>query len=213
MAVITISRQAGSRGARIARGLAKELGWEFADKSTVNRVIRQYGLVRLDDLYNELPRLRDLFSDNAALTIEMMNETIAAIAARNNVVILGRGAFAVLRDVADALNVFIEAPLEARVARIAKRDDTDLEAAEERVKADDKLRRRFIRRYYSTDWSEPENYDLVVDTGEITDDEAIEQILAALHALPTRVEGASTETLQVHPVLAQTINEVMGDKA
>lgn len=213
MAVITISRQAGSRGARIARGLARELGWEFADKSTINRVIRQYGLVRLNDLYNELPTLGDLFSDNAALTIEMMNETIAAIAARGNVVILGRGAFAVLKDVADALNVFVEAPLEARVARIAKRDDIDLETAGERVKADDKLRRRFTRRYYGTNWAKPENYDLVVDTGEITDDEAIEQILAALHALPARAEGDTAEAIAVHPVLASTLDEVMGTKA
>ena len=52
MAVITISRQAGSRGARIARGLAKELGWEFADKNTINRVIRQYGQVRLNENYD-----------------------------------------------------------------------------------------------------------------------------------------------------------------
>ncbi|MGC4152649.1 MAG: cytidylate kinase-like family protein [Propionicimonas sp.] len=213
MAVITISRQAGSRGARIARGLAKELGWEFADKSTINRVIRQYGLVRLNEFYDELPTLGDLFSDNAALTIEMMNETIAAIAARGNVVILGRGAFAVLKDVADVLNVFVEAPLEARVARIAKRDDTDLETAEERVKADDKLRRRFTRRYYNANWANPENYDLVVNTGEITDDQAIEQILAALHGLPARAEGSASEALAVHPVLAQTIDEVMGGKA
>lgn len=212
MAVITISRQAGSRGARIARGLAKELGWEFAGKATINRVIRQYGLMRLDSLYHELPTLGDLFSDNATLTIEMMNETIAAIAARGNVVILGRGAFAVLKGVSDALNVFIEAPLEARVARIAKREDIDLEEAGKRVKADDKLRRRFTRRYYSTDWAKPENYDLVVDTGAITDAEAIEQIRAALNALPARADGSATEALAVHPVLALTITEVMGPK-
>lgn len=213
MPVITISRQAGSRGARIARGLAKELGWEFADKSTINRVIRQYGLLRLNDFYDEPPTLGDLFSDNAVLTIEMMNETIAAIAARDNVVILGRGAFAVLKDVADALNVFVEAPAEVRAARIAKRDSIDLETAEERVKADDKLRRRFTRRYYSTNWANPDNYDLVVDTGGITDDEATEQILAALHALPLRAEAAVARTLPVHPVLAQTLDEVMGGKA
>lgn len=212
MTAITISRQAGSRGARIARGLAKELGWEFTDKSTVNRVIRQYGLVRLNDLYNELPTLGDLFSDNAALTIEMMNETIAAIAARGNVVILGRGAFVVLKGVPDVLNIFIEAPLETRVARIAKRDDVDLETAEERVKADDKLRRRFTRRYYGANWAKHENYDLVLDSGSLTDDEAIEQILGALHALPTRVETGTAAHLQVHPVLAQTIDEVMGSR-
>ncbi|MGC3953410.1 MAG: cytidylate kinase-like family protein [Propionicimonas sp.] len=213
MAVITISRQAGSRGARIARGLAKELGWEFADKSTVNRVIRQYGLVRLNELYHELPTLGDLFSDNAALTIEMMNETIAAIAARGNVVILGRGAFAVLKGVPDVLNVFVEAPEEARAARIAQRDGIDLETAVERVRADDKLRRKFTRRYYGTNWAKHENYDLVVDSGEISDAQAIEQILAALHALPSRAEEPTAEARPVHPVLAQTIDEVMGAKA
>jgi cytidylate kinase len=213
MAVITISRQAGSRGARIARKLAKELDWEFADKATINRVIRQYGLMRLNDLYDELPTLGDLFSDNAALTIEMMNETIAAIAARGNVVILGRGAFAVLKGVPDVLNVFVEASLAARAVRIAKRDDIDLPAAEERVKADDKLRRRFTRRYYGANWAKHENYDLVVDSGSITDDEAIEQILGALHGLPSRADGGTVEQLQVHPVLAQTIDEVMGVKA
>ena len=213
MAVITISRQAGSRGAKIARGLAKELGWEFADKSTINRVIRQYGLVRLNAIYEELPKLSDLFDDNAALTIEMMNETIAAIAARGNVVILGRGASAVLKDVADVLNVFVEAPLETRVERIAKRDDTSEESAEQRVKRDDKLRRKFMRRYYSTKWASPDNYDLVVDTGELSDDQAIEQILAALHALPARADGSEAEAREVHPVLAETLDEVMGAKA
>ena len=213
MAVITISRQAGSRGAKIARGLAKELGWEFADKSTINRVSRQYGLVRLNAIYEELPTLGDLFDDNAALTIEMMNETIAAIAARGNVVILGRGASAVLKDVADVLNVFVEAPLETRVERIAKRDDTSEESAEQRVKRDDKLRRKFMRRYYSTKWASPDNYDLVVDTGELSDDQAIEQILAALHALPARADGSEAEAREVHPVLAETLDEVMGAKA
>lgn len=213
MAVITISRQAGSRGAKIARGLAKEFGWEFADKSTINRVIRQYGLVRLNAIYEELPKLSDLFDDNAALTIEMMNETIAAIAARGNVVILGRGASAVLKNVADVLNVFVEAPLETRVERIAERDDTSQESAEQRVKRDDKLRRKFMRRYYSTKWADHDNYDLVVDTGELSDDQAIEQILAALHALPARAEGAEATALEVHPVLAETIDEVMGAKA
>ena len=93
MAVITVSRQLGSHGARIARALARDLGWEFADKYTINRVIRQYGLTRLDDLYTKPPKLRELFDQNSQVTIEMMNETIAAIAARGNVVILGRGGF------------------------------------------------------------------------------------------------------------------------
>lgn len=213
MAVITISRQAGSRGARIARGLARKLGWEFADKATINLVIRQYGLVRLDDIYDEVPKLADMFNEDSRRTIEMMNETIRAIAARDNVVLLGRGAFAVLKDAADVLNVFVQAPLQTRIDRIANRDEVDAATAAATVERDDKVRRRFIRVYYRADWAKAENYDLVVDTGELSDAQAIDQIIEALNALPSRAEGAATAVqAEIHPVLAETIDEVMGTK-
>lgn len=61
MAVITISRQLGSRGASLARDLAKELGYEFVDKSVINKVIRQYGLHQLNDIYDHKPKVWELF--------------------------------------------------------------------------------------------------------------------------------------------------------
>ena len=211
MAAITISRQLGSHGARIARALSRELGWEFADKATINRVIRQYGLVRLDELYSdEPPRLREYFDANSQVTIEMMNQTIAAIAARGNVVILGRGGFAVMQGFADVLNVFIGAPTEKRIERLARRDDLDKAEAADKVKADDKTRRRFTRMYYEADWAKPENFDLVVDTGSLSDADAVARIKAAVAELPAAgAEAKLTTHLVVDPVLAKTVAEVM----
>ncbi|MGB7962686.1 MAG: cytidylate kinase-like family protein [Propionicimonas sp.] len=210
MAVITISRQLGSHGARIARALARDLGWEFADKYTINRVIRQYGLTRLDDLYTKPPKLRELFDQNSHETIQMMNETIAAIAARGNVVILGRGGFVVLKDFADVLHAFVEAPSEVRVARVAKRDNLQEVAALEKVLGDDKLRQKFMSLYYGADWAKPENFELVVNTESLSDEDAVAQIKAALTALPAPAEGAKlAANLAVDPVLAQTVDEVM----
>ena len=78
MTAITISRQLGSHGGRVARRLAKELGWELVDKSTINEVISQYGLIRLNDIYGDQPpRLRELFNQNTMWTIQWMNKTIA----------------------------------------------------------------------------------------------------------------------------------------
>ena len=210
MAVITVSRQLGSHGARIARALARDLGWEFADKYTINRVIRQYGLTRLDDLYTKPPKLRELFDQNSQVTIEMMNETIAAIAARGNVVILGRGGFVVLKGFADVLNVFVEAPSEVRVARIAQRDKLEAETAMAKVQADDKLRQKFMSLYYGADWAKADNYELVVDTQSLPDADAVAQIRTALTALPAPAAGAKLAAdLAVDHVLAQTVDEVM----
>jgi cytidylate kinase len=213
MAAITISRQLGSHGGRIARALSRELGWEFTDKATINRVVRQYGLVRLDEIYSDTPpRLREYFDANSQVTIEMMNQTIAAIAARGNVVILGRGGFAVMQGFADVLNVFVGAPAEKRIERLARRDDIDEAEAEVKVKDDEKTRRRFTRMYYGADWADPENFDLVVDTGSVSDTAAVAQIRAAVAALPAAdvdADAKLTTNLVVDPVLAKTVAEVM----
>ncbi|MEA4944619.1 MAG: cytidylate kinase-like family protein [Propionicimonas sp.] len=209
MPAITISRQMGAKGPGIARALAAELGWDFADKDTVNKVIRQYGLIRLNEFYDAPPKIRELFKQDSQLTIEMMNQTIAAIAARGNTVIMLRGGFVVTRGLVDVLNVFIKAPLDVRVARIAKRDHLKPEEAAEKVRADDKNRRKFDRLYYDADWTDPDSYDLVVNTKNLTSAQAVEKIIEAYHALPSRSTDAPTaETLAIDPVLAATVEEL-----
>jgi cytidylate kinase len=214
MAVITVSRQLGSHGARIARALAKELGYAFADKSLINRVIRQYGLTRLDVIYDHKPKLRELFNDNSAVTIQMMNETIAAIAARGNVVILGRGGFRVLHAMADVVNVFVKANDTVRARRIGKRDGIDPGEAGELIKTDDELRARFVRLFYGADWAEEAAYDLVLDTSSTSDEEAAAQIVKAVHSLPEpAASDRQAANLEVDPVLANTVAQVMARRA
>lgn len=214
MAVITVSRQLGSHGGRISRALAADLGYSFVDKAVINRVIRQYGLVELDLLYDHKPKIWELFNTNSALTIQMLNETIAAIAARGNVVILGRGGFKVLHGMADVLNVMVKAPEDVRVARISKRDGVSAEESAAVIKANDALRSRFCRLFYSADWADEFEFDLVVDTGVGSDDEAKAKIMEALAVLPPASEVDRTAAAaQVNPVLAGTIIEALARKS
>jgi cytidylate kinase len=212
MAVITVSRQLGSHGARIAKTLAGELGYDFVDKNVVNKVIRQYGLTRLDVMYDHKPKVWELFNDNSVTTIEMMNQTIAAFAARGNVVILGRGGFRVLSEMSDVLNVMVKAPEDVRAERIAKRDDLSSEDAAKAIKDDDALRARFTRLFYSADWADEAQFDLVVDTGTDSDDAAKSRIKEAVGSLPAR--GTRTAaTIGVDEVLARTVEQVLARRA
>lgn len=212
MAVITVSRQLGSHGGRIARALAGELGYDLVDKGVVNRVIRQYGLTRLDAVYDHKPKVWELFNDDSVATIQMMNETIAAVAARGNVVILGRGGARVLRDMADVLNVYVKAPDDVRAKRIAKRDSISVEDAAKVITGDDALRARFSRLFYSADWAEESQFDLVVDTGADSDDAAKANILEAAAGLPARgIRPAAT--IAVDEVLAATVEKALARRA
>lgn len=211
MAVITISRQLGSHGARIARSLAKELGYTFADKAVIDRVIRQYGLTRLAVLYDKPPSIWELFNENSAMTIDMMNDTIAALAKRGDVVLLGRGGFSVLAGMTDVLDVFVKAPEDVRVERIASRDGIERDAAAAKIKADDAMRSKYMRLFYDKDWAKESEFDLVVDTGSISDEQARDQIVEALTAMKSPAAGDRTAaTLVIDPVLAKTVDQVVG---
>lgn len=213
MAVITVSRQLGSRGARIAQTLALQIGYDYVDKSMINKVMREYGLTRLDVIYDHKPKIRELFNDNSATTIEMMNETIAAFAARGNVVIVGRGGFRVLQGMADVVNVFIRASDAVRAKRVAKRNHIEPGEAAELIQVDDDLRSRFVSLFYNARWAEDSNFDLVIDTGTTSDFDAITQICAAVAALPATSDSQrSAATLGVDPVLATTVAKVLARK-
>jgi cytidylate kinase len=212
MAVITVSRQLGSHGGRIARALAGELGYDLVDKGVINGVIRQYGLTRLDAVYDHKPKIWELFNDDSVTTIEMMNQTIAAVAARGNVVILGRGGFRVLHGMSDVLNVMVKAPHDVRATRIAKRDGITSAEAANVIKDDDALRARFARLFYSVDWADESQFDLVVDTGTDSDDAAKAKIKEAMQALkPTGERTAAT--IRVDEVLAGTVEKVLARRA
>lgn len=209
MTLVTVSRTMGSYGARIAKSLAKSLGYTFADKTLIDSIVRQYGLTKLNELYDEPPSIWELFDANSAQTIDMLNHTMEAIAVRGDAVILGRGGFSLFADYADAVHVFITAPIERRAQRIARRDAMPAEEALARVKADDAMRAKFVRLFYGKDWSKESQFDLVIDTAQTSDDQAMALIREALAAKGAPPLGArTTASIAVDPVLAATVAEV-----
>lgn len=213
MTVVTISRERGSGGAEIARQVATSLGYDYADKDTIERVFRQYGMTKFDDLYSSTLGIRDVLSYDNLLTISMFNEMLEAIAQRGRVVIVGRGGFAVLGSYADVLDVRIEAPVSARLQRImAEENLTSIDEATALVTEDDNMRRKFVKMFYNKAWDDRANFDLVLDTGDLSYDAAAKQIIDAVSALEQNKfaqDAVTTATIEVDPVLADAISKVM----
>ncbi len=209
MAVITISRELGSGGFDIAQQVAKNLGYEFVDKRTTDSIFRQYGLTKFNDLYRSAPSILDLINADNLLIISMSNEILEALAQRGNVVILGRVGFAILGGYADVLDVRIQAPVADRVRRVMAREGlTDPQAAEERVREDDNVHRRYVQMFYNKNWGEPSNFDLILDTGSVSIATAVKLIVEAARALEQKTPGKDavvTASIEVDPVLADAV--------
>lgn len=205
MTAITVSRKLGSYGGRIAERVANELGWRFADRFFVDAVISEYGLIELQELYDKPPTLLDLFNENTALTIQWMNKTVETLAARYDVVILGRGGFAALKGYSDVFNVLVTAPEEVRVARVIEDNKVSAGVAEEMVERDTDTKTRFVRRYYGQNWADEDSYDLVIDTSEVSEDEAVQRIVEAARAWFETAQGPRVAESEVDDLLLETV--------
>ena len=80
----------------------------------------------------------------------------------------------------DVLHVRTVAPFELREARIAERYHISLAAARAQIKASDRQRRIFLKRFYNIDGNDPLLYDLVINTDHMTAEAACNLICSAL---------------------------------
>jgi hypothetical protein len=93
MSVITISRQLGSLGTEIARGVAEELKYEYADKEMVGEIMAGYGITapEMDKFDEKRPPFWDSLSLQRTNFLHALHAAIYDFARRGQVVIVGRG--------------------------------------------------------------------------------------------------------------------------
>ncbi len=105
------------------------------------------------------------------------------VASRGNVLVLGQGGQAILRDYPGGCHVLVVAPLDLRVQRIAERDKLSPALARRRVRASDLARSDYLARYHGINWLEPFHYHIVINTGQTPVDAAVSLIVHAAQAI------------------------------
>ena len=197
--IITISRQLGAGGGDVAHAVADRLGWSVVDNEVIDEVAARAGLPaeevaerdeRAPGFIERLARtlatampefvapeggtLPDLTEERL---VKVTERVVADLAAQGQVVLVGRAAPAVLATHPNALHVRVVAPVDYRAARIVERDAIDPKDAEKLIHEVDGNRGRYHKQYYGRDWEDASNYDLVVNTGRLGVDGAVDVIL------------------------------------
>jgi cytidylate kinase len=203
MPVVTISRQFGAGGSSVASIVAAELGAEVVDKGLIEEVARRLSM-RPSDVESEeerprtmLERLVRSFSalepgmgagwsppypdplfDPRKEIIHLTQEIIHEVAAGGNVVIVGRGAGFVLRDLHGIFRVFLRAPEPDRVKTLMARFGFDEPTARRKMHETDSNRAAYIKQLYGHDWLDPSQYDMILNTGRVSYQTAAQMILS-----------------------------------
>src|SRR2546425_8081656 len=183
--VITVTRQYGSGGAEVARLVAERLGWELVDNQFVEEVARRAGVPpaevaqreeRAPGLLERLARTLavaspEMFIAQAAVPhveqdeatlVKVTERVIGEAAMHGRVVLVGRGAQAVLGNRPDALHVYVVASKPFRMKLAVERLGADPAHVERGGEETDRQRDQYVKTYYGRHRNEGTNYDLVV---------------------------------------------------
>ena len=211
---VTISREYGSGGGEIAARLAQRLGWHLVDHEVVAQVARALGvseaeaavhdehvdslaariLSSLNVLASPVPAaFPDAFATDWDEYDVARRAAVQAACAHGRAVIVGRGGQVLLADRRDVLHARIVAPLEARVAYVQQREGLSPAAAQARVQAKDRDREHFLQAEHHASPADARLYDIVVNTGVLDLDSAVDVLLLALERKGRRLTARPEE--------------------
>ena len=180
--IITIGREYGSGGHQIGEIVAQKLGIAFYDKQIISLAAQKSGLSD-EFIANNEQRVKSGLMQNLATSAAYSSgffssqylplsesifisqaQVIRDIAAKESAVIVGRCADYILEGRENTINVFVHAPMEARVKRIMELHGIDEAAAMKEISRSDKERGNHYFRYTDMKWGKAQNYDICVNS-------------------------------------------------
>ena len=194
--IITIGREYGSGGRQIGQEVAKYFGIKCYDKELLEHAANESGICKeLFENHDERPTNSFLYSlvmdtysfgySSSGFTDMPMNhkvflaqfDAIKKLASEGPCVMVGRCADYVLKDHDNCVHVFVCGDMDSKVQRMMHSYSLEESAAVERIKETDKQRKKYYSYYTGGDWEAASNYDLCLNTGDMSIEEAAEQIL------------------------------------
>ena len=198
--VLTVNREFGSGGGRIAQTIAEWLDWKLLDRDIIDaiayaahvdtKVVRHYD----EHVDSWLRRINQQAMRSAALAaglelgdnsvfdaeemVKISQKIIEKAHSDGSCVIVGRGAQCVLQNKPDVYHVFVYAPYKERVLRLRSRLEKGANI-EQRIRTVDEERAKYLQEYFGKNWNNPHLYDLMISS-RADEDETARVILYAM---------------------------------
>jgi len=186
---LALSRETGACGSVVAKKVAERLQWDLLDQEIVDYMEQHYGTPRcliqgVDERHENW--LCSIFTSrigglgfSGATYAHRVTKLLLMAASHGNVVIVGRGArFILPRE--RGLSVRIVAPMDFRVDQVMREQGIGEKEAHRFVVERDHDRDIYIKDHFRQKASDPHLYDLVLNVGDISLDDAADTIVESI---------------------------------
>lgn len=199
--VITISQAAGARGNPIASELVRQLRgnsaipshrpWTLFNQRLVHHVVEEHGLPKATVGFfpeDRTGHLMDMLGEALGLhpgvytAVAKTAETVLRLAQSGNAVIVGRGGNFITRKIPMALHVRLVGTLEVRIRSFGRIYKVSQDEAVKEVARRDRARKNYILENFRQDINDFTNYDLVLNTDDLSDADAARILVTALES-------------------------------
>jgi len=174
--VVTIAGPHGTGKSTYAKIIAKQFKLRYVSAGQFFRDLAKQRGVSFEELSRQAANSQEID--------RLIDERSAAEAGKGNVVVEGQLAAWMAKDRAQ-VRIYLKAPDEVRIGRIAHRDHLDYEVARRQTLEREEIQRDRYKRYYGIDIDDLSLYNVVVDTGnrsiESTSAEMMSKIRDILH--------------------------------
>lgn len=196
--VITIGRQLGSGGAITGKAIADHFGFQYIDKEFLviaaqNMDISAKRLEELDEkedpywigmvytAMSEIPYLGNNWTVPTSQQLFDEQTKIMEQAVENGpCVIIGRCGSHLFKDYENHTSIFLQADIESRAARLEKTLGKPVDPVKDRkmIEKEDKERAKYYHTYTGKQWTDMNEYDLVLDTSGLSDEQVKDIIIS-----------------------------------
>lgn len=197
MAVITVSNEFGTQSQELGEQLAKSLGYECIGDQLLAQIAKELHLSEHEaDTFRQASKSSILrFVDRFTCSIvqkvvdresgclddnkyyEKTKELVEKLYENDNVIILGWGAQCILKSKPKTLHVRLIKDNDLKIDTLMSARKVTREAAQQIIKQEEDDLKSYIQTYFKQNWSDAKLYDLVIDMGKTTVEQAVNLIM------------------------------------
>lgn len=200
MAILTISRGCYSHGKEIAEKVAKTLNYERIDREILIEASNFFGVSEkaLLKSVHDAPSVLERWGHGKEKYLKFIQVALLARAKKDNVVYHGHAGHLLLPQIGHVMKVRVIADMESRIEMLQSSLDMSYKEAAAHIEQEDKHRSRWTRLIYNVEIENPKLYDLVLNIGHLTIDDACDIICKAVRS----------DTFKATPDSLQAVNDM-----
>ena len=202
MAVITISKEFGTDAGQVAAIAAQKLGYEHIGKKLTAEIAKDLHLSEAEvETFKQTSQSRIIrFMDRYTCSLvqkvvdrehgclddanyyESTKKLVENLYEADNVIILGWGGQCILRGKPGTLHVRLTKDDDLKIEKTMQDHDLNRLAAKKLIEREEKDSGSYVRHYFNADWNDARLYDLTIDMGKNSVEQAADIICKNIEA-------------------------------